>query len=415
MWQVGDVGGNSYKALTTDLLYDANPGIGLTICADVHQPGAFAVKCTILVQEQLAHMRLILNKGATHSMRKSRFSILGVALAIATFASAFVVSIVSAAPVRQATTPTPATFTAGMLLQIAPGVPFVWLRSLPASNATVIDTAQSGEFLIVASPAPQSDGTQWWWAVRRGSGSVTGWVEQKSLVPAIAPTATATIVGPTRSPAAAWTGGTALTLAPGVPFVWLRAGATSGALARATAYPGAFLTVRDANPNWDGVQYWWLVNFPALNVYGWVEQKSLMVSAVATPTTTPTAAGTIAPTSTPIPPGSAATWGIPSVVRVRAAVPFVWLRATPASNGTVRGTILSGGLLLANGAPQYDGVQYWWPVQASATLSGWVEQNSLELLISIGGAPSASGSNSSDNSVQPPNGAIATPTATASS
>jgi hypothetical protein len=205
-----------------------------------------------------------------------------------------------------------------------------------------------------------------------------------------------------------------LTIAPGIPYVWLRASASSGALARATAYPGAFLTVRDSNPTWDGVQYWWSVNFPALNVYGWAEQKSLTLSAVLIPSATPTAAETTFPTPTPIPSGAPATWGIPSVVRVKAAIPFVWLRATPASNGAVRGTVLSGALLLTTGQPQFDGAQYWWPVQAAANLSGWVEQNSLELLISIGGAPAAAGSNSSDNSAQPTNGSVAAPTATPS-
>ncbi|MHB8625786.1 MAG: hypothetical protein ACYDBJ_01460 [Aggregatilineales bacterium] len=341
-------------------------------------------------------------------MRKSGFSVLAGALAIAVMFSAFVGSAVSAAPVRQAATPAP--FTAGMLLQIKPGVPFVWLRSLPQSSGAVIDTAQSGEFLIVASPAPQSDGSQWWWAVRRGSGSVTGWVEQNSLVPAIAPTATATVIaGPTQPPAAGWPSGTALTLAAGVPYVWLRVNPASNSPARATAYAGAFLTVRDANPGWDGVQYWTLVNFPTLNVYGWVEQKSLTISAVPTPT----AASTNIPTPTPIPTGSPANWGVPSVVRVRAAVPFAWLRATPASNAAVRGTVLSGGLLLATGQPQFDGSQYWWPVQAAANLNGWVEQNSLELLISLGGVP-IPGAAAPSGAVQPTNGP-AVPAATQSS
>ncbi len=353
-------------------------------------------------------------------------SFLAAALAVALSVIIGIGSVsVNAAPLAQAATPAPASYTLGMLLQIKTGLPFAWLRSLPASNAAIIDTAGSSEFVIIASPAPQFDGTQWWWAVRRGSGNVTGWVEQNSLQIAVAGPSPTAAPGsspvPTSGPASnSWVVGTGLTIAGNVPFAWLRATASPAGLIRATVYHGAFLTVRNATPVWDGAQYWWLVNFPSLNVFGYIEQQSLTPTAVApTPMATampPTAIATTplppAPTATAAPSGQSSNWGIPSVVRIKAGVPFAWIRTTASSNAPVAGTVFSGGLLLVNGAAQFDGVQYWWPVQVSLNLSGWVEQNSLELVASFGAPAAASGASSSNNSA---NSAQMTATPTASS
>ncbi len=90
-----------------------------------------------------------------------------------------------AAPVFQTTPSAAASYGVGTLLRVKLTVPYAWLRSTPTSNGETLDTAQSGELLMVASPAPQSDGAQWWWAVRRGNGSITGWIEQNSIELAI--------------------------------------------------------------------------------------------------------------------------------------------------------------------------------------------------------------------------------------
>jgi hypothetical protein len=343
-------------------------------------------------------------------MSKFRISVIATALAIA--ASAVVGSAVQAAPsYLQAATPAPAAFTVGELLQIKPSVPFSWLRNLPASTAAVIDTAKANEFVIVASPAPQSDGVQWWWAVRRGSGSVTGWIEEQALQPAVnSPTATATLApgvlpAPTLVPSTGWTNGTAVTITTGVPFIWIRTSPSSAAPVRVVAYRNALLTIRDANPVSDGTQLWWLVNYPLLNLYGWVEQRSLVTTVnnptpvptssapIVVPTVGPVSAATAVP-STPVPPTSVpsassfAKWGVPGIVHIRQTVGFAWLRVVP--GGAIAQTLLSGSMLLLKDAPTFDGVQYWWPVQTTGNQTGWIEQNSLELVVSFGPIPTGS-------------------------
>ncbi len=360
----------------------------------------------------------------------------------------------------QAVPPVPtASFTLNGFLRIKLTVAYAWLRSLPDSTSPSIDTAGRGEFVSVASPAPAWDGVQWWWAVRRGSGAVTGWVEQNSLEQAIAVTVTpATPSG--QIPAANWNVGKPLVIALGVPFAWLRDSASSAGNARATVYQNIALIVRDATPIWDGVQWWWALNLPAFNTFGYIEQKSLRTLDSLSPTLTPSAsaqpsadkaewqAGTmlivktslpfawaraqasssagvlstlqpgvqvkvsdaatwdgvqwwwplatnygqvlgwveqnslqIAPVPTsPTPTPPPATWGMSNVVRVKAAVTFVWLRGSPSSSGQVQSTQPSGSLFLIGGAPHWDGIQWWWLVQPAQGMSGWVEEHALELV-----------------------------------
>lgn len=344
-------------------------------------------------------------------MRKLRISVLATALAVT--ASSIVGSTVQAAPVpvqQQAATPAPAAFTVGMLLQIKLSVAYSWLRNLPASTAVVIDTAKSGEFVIVASPTPQFDGVQWWWAIRRGSGSVTGWVEEQALQPAVNPTATASLAATipptvpaalpimTVTPATAPLSGnilpvgTAVTLSNGLPFVWLRSSPSSGAPVRVVVYQHAQLNIRDATPVSDGTQLWSLVNYPLLNLYGWVEQKSLVPAgipaAAAMPIVPPPAMIPNTPTTVPtaVSPTSYAQWGVPGIVRIRKSVAYSWLRTVP--GGAIAQTLLSGSVVLLKDAPVFDGVQFWWPVQTTASQTGWIEQKSLELVAAFGPVPS---------------------------
>ncbi len=134
-----------------------------------------------------------------------------------------------------------------------------------------------------------------------------------------------------------------------MPFAWVRDTASSNGATRATLYPGIFVNVRDANAVWDGVQWWWLVNVPAYNAYGYIEQHSLQVAPLNQPTptfgATPT---TIIPTPTTVPnpastPNSiAATWPANSAVSLKFGVPFVWLRTSPSSNAPVVAVVQYG-------------------------------------------------------------------------
>jgi|GEM_PF-599645 len=291
---------------------------------------------------------------------------------------------------QAAVTPVPSvSYNAGTLLRIKLTIPYSWLRSTPSSNGDVIDTARGGEFVFIISPVAQWDGVQWWWAVRRGSGSVTGYVEQTALESAIAPpvasatltlTAQATSIAGTPTAATNWTAGTTLVLAPGVPFAWVRASATPGGAVRTTLYPGIFANVRDSAPVWDGVQWWWLINVPALNVFGYVEQKSLQA---VTLTSTPTASAPL-PTATIIPgtpQTAAANWAAGTLLSVKPTVRFVWLRSAPTSYSDVRGTIYAGTLVnVRESTPTWDGAQWWWSLNVpSLNIYGvWVEQNSLQ-------------------------------------
>jgi hypothetical protein len=64
------------------------------------------------------------------------------------------------------------------------GIPFVWLRDLPNSQARVIITVLSSQsFTLQSNAGPQFDEVQWWWLVehRSGANSWQGWVEQSSI------------------------------------------------------------------------------------------------------------------------------------------------------------------------------------------------------------------------------------------
>lgn len=400
-----------------------------------------------------------------------------------------------------------ATYTLGALLRVKLTIPYAWLRSAPASNGAVIDTAQRGEFIIVASPAPSWDGAQWWWAVRRANGSATGWIEQNSIESATAqPTSTsaATPAGPTPTSSqtpATWEPETQVILAPGVPFAWLRDDALSAANVRGTVLPGQLLFIQGGTslPRFDGIQYWWLVRTNGISKIGWIEQKSLQQITV-TPTLIPTsvpgqsagwAAGTLLvikstvpysllrispssaaasrallypgsrltvynanatwdgvqwwwqvaypslnlfgwieqnslqlapnpPTPTSAPGGNSAGWANGTIVQIRTGVPFVWVRSTPSSAGSVRDTIQPGSLMQITGAARWDGTQWWWPIRlAFASTTGWVEQNSLVTLFNVSAAATqqVGGSGEAASTVVATSEAttVATPAATAAS
>lgn len=221
---------------------------------------------------------------------------------------------------------------------------------------------------------------------------------------------------PTHESLQLWTSADTLTLVSGLSFVWMRTTPAPNAEIRLTVYPGTlFKVTSNVAPVYDQYgQAWWLVQAPALNRFGWVEQHSLVAlvptatlvaspmwvsssTPVAPPTTdgSPVPAVTItpggtgglvtlpAPTVAPVagvPPANSAPlpWRVPNILYVKATVPYAWLRSLPNSAAAAVDSVELGGLVIVVGDPVYDGSQWWWKVQSSYTgRIGWVEQNSV--------------------------------------
>jgi hypothetical protein len=160
-------------------------------------------------------------------------------------------------------------------------------------------------------------------------------------------------------------------LKPGIPFAWLRFEPSSFAGFAVTLLPGE--TVQPNNPQtlaWDGVQWWvyvWPNASPARGYY-WVELGSIE------PRCQP-----------PTPPVSGkATWRAGDRVRVRLNVPFVWFRGAPAPGNPPIHTVFPGTQLVIvrdTTATTDNFNQWWWEMRNPASgVSGWVEQNSVELV-----------------------------------
>ncbi len=77
----------------------------------------------------------------------------------------------------------------------------------------------------------------------------------------------------------------------------------------------------------------------------------------------------------------AQSWGVGALLRVKASVPFSWLRVSPSTTARSILTVPRGDYLVVAGpTPQWDGVQWWWRVRYGAVI-GYIEQESLELVI----------------------------------
>jgi len=166
---------------------------------------------------------------------------------------------------------------------------------------------------------------------------------------------------------AAFSTGQTLRVKELVPFIWLRAFPQSPIILT-TVYPGGSASMQVyTDPNYqvstfDGYQWWWLVaTYPDRRVLGWVEQSSLRDATIAPPPTDPT---------------QVANWTTPLNGQVVPGVPFLWVRSTPSSVGQVVATIPGNGTLMILGAPQFDGVQWWWFVQYGFS-AGYVEQTRI--------------------------------------
>ncbi|MBZ0295649.1 MAG: hypothetical protein K8L99_24035 [Anaerolineae bacterium] len=160
-------------------------------------------------------------------------------------------------------------------------------------------------------------------------------------------------------------------LKSGIPFAWLRFEPSSAAGFSVTLRPGE--TVQLNNPPmlvWDNVQWWvyvWPNASPAKGYY-WVELGSLEPRC-----------------QQPTPPASGkAPWQPGNHVQVKSNISFVWFRAAPAPGNPPIHTVFPGTqLVIVQGASSDNYNQWWWLMQdPAAGVTGWVEQNSVELVTS---------------------------------
>ncbi len=249
------------------------------------------------------------------------------------------------------------------------GVPFLWLRHDPSSYGGAITTIYPGR-IFVASGSRVWDGVQWWGYVLLPPANTAGWVELSRIerITNVPPT-----TPPTPStPKEPWNSTTVVRVRESVPFVWLRADPNSYAGILLTASPRTVMAVAGNNAQSDSRQWWWPVRQVETGVIGWVEQASLE-------------AVTGVPPVTPNPAQAPAPWVISGVVRVRAEVPFSWLRRYYNSWSSPVHTVNSGTWLQLVASAQFDGIQWWWKVKVpGTTMTGWVEQKSLELPPGVG-------------------------------
>jgi hypothetical protein len=160
-------------------------------------------------------------------------------------------------------------------------------------------------------------------------------------------------------------------LKSGIPFAWLRFEPSSFSGFSITMLPGQTVQLNEPPALvWDGVQWWAYVwpNFSSAKGYYWVELNSLE------PRCQP---------PTPTPSSGAAPWGPGNLVRVRLNIPFVWFRAAPAPGNPPVHTVLPGAkLAIVQGPPVQDSFgQWWWLMRDTRdSFTGWVEQNSVELI-----------------------------------
>jgi len=268
-----------------------------------------------------------------------------------------------------AATPVPAPFTAGMLLQLKPNVPYAYLRSTASSNAEVVDTAHAGEFVIVLGDSARYDGVQWWWFVERGSGNLAGWIEQNSLLSALVPST------PTPNGQVANS-----TLAAIAPAAILPSVTPSATLLPPTAVPPVVIP---------------LTNVPA-TLMPMPTTTATVLESVPTIYVTPTSR---APLSASVTPGGVTlnaaaisdsqtmralntTWPVGTRLILAPGVPFAWIRGAPSVKAYTRATVYPGYswsiLTVRETSPAFEGSQSWVLVNVPAlNVFGWVEKQSL--------------------------------------
>lgn len=257
--------------------------------------------------------------------------------------------------------------------KVSDQVPFVWLRSDPGIEASIVVTLPPG-FLVQAVSGRAGEGTYWdeqtkqWWGYVILE-AFTGWVEMASFVRADAATPT-WFPSPTQGypalPHSSWNG--SFKVKDQVPFVWLRPEPDVNAPILTTLPRGTVvnaLTGRAGDVIYldEKLNQWW--GFVVAGAQsGWVEMASFVK--------------TDAPAVTPA-VNSGMNWSRNNVVKLRRGVPFAWLRDYPSSIGGIKGTILNNYAVIIYGEAMSDGQQWWWPVRdPNSAVIGYVEQNSLQ-------------------------------------
>lgn len=247
---------------------------------------------------------------------------------------------------------------------LRPGVPFAWLRQQPSSAAGFNLTVFPGQAMAIDNPPRYVwDGTQWWvsaWIAN--SNPAATWVEVESIQP------NCESVTPVPG-GVAWGPGKSVRVNNTVPFAWLRVRPYPDPEQQPllTVAPGAVLTLIQG-PVADNLnQWWWYLRDPRTRIAGWVEQASLELIDALVPVPTPV------PTDVP-----GTDWSANDRVRVRASVPFSWLRPAPASDVGPFYIARPGQELVLVQGRLAQGGQFWWFVAVPGTdTRGWVEELSL--------------------------------------
>src|SRR5258706_8773665 len=129
---------------------------------------------------------------------------------------------VSARQAAQAVTPVPPNTVWTGNFVVKAGLPFVWLRVSPLSDASVVATAYPTQVLMAASaPNGQTqvwDGMQWWGFVTVPAVAISGWGEGASLEAGPTPTPTATMAP---EMVASWGISTAVSVRRAGPPLWV--------------------------------------------------------------------------------------------------------------------------------------------------------------------------------------------------
>ncbi len=243
------------------------------------------------------------------------------------------------------------------------GVPFAWLRYQPSSFSGFGFTLRPNVTVSLNDPPVMGwDGVQWWIYVWPNASPGKGyyWVELDLLEPRC-PSPTP----PPGTGAAVWASGSIVRVRLNVPFVWFRSAPAPGNPPVYTVFPGTQLVIVQGATEDSFNQWWWLMRDPRNGFSGWVEQNTVeLVSG--------------GDAVTPVPSSG---WQVGDTVRVGANVPYSWIRYTPSSYSDVAFVVVKGRELSLLEVRQNDGVQNWWKViLPNTTISGWVEENSLEFV-----------------------------------
>ena len=118
-------------------------------------------------------------------------------------------------------------FGNGELVYIDIHLPFVWIRSQPGSNGSIVHTVTApGKYGVLRATSFEGawDGYQWWWPVElTANPSIHGWIEEASIgTTGQGQIAIPQDYHPTATTAADWKYFAPVRLKAGIPFAWIR-------------------------------------------------------------------------------------------------------------------------------------------------------------------------------------------------